>query len=93
MMVVPSELRSKAAGGCGPAGEGSGPADTQQATRSMSGMVSGQADCEATGAGAGLAHAASSINEISTSERFIEEHTPDAVDCDHRANARRGPTN
>lgn len=80
MMVVPSELRSKAAGGFGPLGAGSGPADIQQATRSTSGMVSGQADCEATGAGAALAHAASRISEISNPARFIDERTPDAAD-------------
>jgi len=80
MIVAPLEPRSKAAGGFGPLGAGSGPADTQQATRSTSGMVSGQADCEATGAGAGLAHAPSRISEISTTARFIDERTPDAVD-------------
>jgi hypothetical protein len=51
MIVVPSDPRSKGAGDLCPPGAGSGAADTQQATRSTSGMVPGQADCAATGAG------------------------------------------
>ena len=50
MNVVPSDPRSKGDEGLCPGGAGFGAADTQQATRSTSGMVSGQADCAATGA-------------------------------------------
>src|SRR6202035_1045099 len=66
--VVPSGPRSKGGDGfCAP-GAGSGLAETQQAIRSTSLMVSGQADCEATGAGAGLAHAASKSKGIRSTE-------------------------
>jgi hypothetical protein len=48
MMVVPSDPRSKAGAGFGPApGTGAGGAETQQAIRSTSLMVSGHADWDA----------------------------------------------
>ena len=50
MIVVPSDPRSKGGDDLCCAGAGSGAADTQHATRSTSGMGSGQADCAATGA-------------------------------------------
>jgi len=73
MRAVPSGFLSKA-DGFRPPGAGSGFADTQQASRSTSERVSGQADCEATGDGAGLAQAAANkAREISTTARFIGE--------------------
>jgi hypothetical protein len=58
-MAVPSDPRSKTGDGlCDPGDRGSGLADTQQAIRSTSLMVFGHADCDASGSGAGLAHAA-----------------------------------
>jgi hypothetical protein len=47
MMVVPSDPRSKAGSGFGPAGTGAGATDTQQAIRSTSLMVSAHADWDA----------------------------------------------
>jgi hypothetical protein len=75
MMMVPSEPWSSDDGLRAP-GAGCGAADTQQASRSTSGMVSGQADCEATGLGAGWAHAASKARVIRSTVRIIGERTP-----------------
>src|SRR5215470_7289810 len=73
MIVVPSGPRSSADGGFCPAGAGSGLAETQQASRSTSGMVSGHADCAATGAGSGSAQAANRMREIRATARRINE--------------------
>jgi hypothetical protein len=76
MTMVPLGPRSKGGDGfCAP-GAGSGPAETQQAIRSTSRMVSLQADCEATGAGAGLTQAASKSKGIRSIARIIGWRTP-----------------
>jgi hypothetical protein len=93
MMGVPSLPRSKDGEGFCPPGKGSGLPDTQQAMRSTSLMVSGHTDCNAIGAGAGSAQAASNINGTRSIARIIGSPLRACVPRNYRADTKRGPGN